>query len=109
MIELDRCVGRADLASDARKAGSELTRYRERLATFERWGLRTCADLAALPRADIHARMGPAGVRLHQAASGEDVAPLVPSADAPVFADRVELEWPIEGLEPLSFAPRRIA
>jgi protein ImuB len=107
VIELDRCVGCADVASDTRKAGSELTRYRECLATFERWGLRTCADLATLPRADIHARMGPAGVRLHQAATGEDVAPLVPSADARVFADRADLEWPIEGLEPLSFVLAR--
>jgi protein ImuB len=84
-----------------------LTTYRERLATFERWGIRTCADLAVLSRPDIHARMGPAGVRLHQAACGEDVAPLVPTGDARVFADRVELEWPIEGLEPLSFVLAR--
>lgn len=84
-----------------------LTTYRERLATFERWGIRTCADLAALPRADIHARMGPAGVRLHRAACGEDVAPLAPADEVRVFADRVELEWPIEGLEPLSFVLAR--
>jgi protein ImuB len=51
--------------------------------------------------------MGPAGIRLHQAAVGEDVAPLVPVDDARVFADRVELEWPIEGLEPLSFVLAR--
>lgn len=81
--------------------------YRERLATFERWGIRTCGDLAALPRADIHTRMGPVGVRLHQAASGEDVGPLVPADDVPVFGDRMELDWPIEGLEPLSFVLAR--
>jgi protein ImuB len=63
--------------------------------------------VAALPRADLHARMGPMGVRLHQAACGEDVQPLVP-ADEPVsFVDRLELEWPIEGLEPLSFVLSR--
>jgi protein ImuB len=84
-----------------------LTIYRERLATFERWGIRTCADLAALPRADVHARMGASGVRLHQAACGEDVSPLVPIDEAPVFVDRVDLEWPIEGLEPLSFVLAR--
>jgi protein ImuB len=84
-----------------------LREFRERLATFERWGLRTCGDLAKLPRADIHARMGPVGVRLHQAAAGEDVAPLVPAAETRLFADRVELEWPIEGLEPLSFVLAR--
>lgn len=85
----------------------QLVNYRERLATFERWGIRTCADLVVLPRADIHARMGPAGVRLHQAAAGEDVAPLVPAGETQLFTDRVELEWPIEGLEPLSFVLAR--
>lgn len=85
----------------------EQGRCQECLATFERWGLRTCGALAALPRADIHARMGVIGVRLHQAASGEDVEPLVPAAEAPVFSDRVELEWPIEGLEPLTFVLAR--
>jgi protein ImuB len=80
---------------------------RAHLATFERWGLRTCGDVAALPRADLHARMGPMGVRLHQAACGEDSEPLAP-ADEPVpFADRLELEWPIDGLEPLSFVLSR--
>jgi protein ImuB len=51
--------------------------------------------------------MGPAGVRLHQAACGEDVAPLTPDEEIIPFADRMELEWPIEGLEPLSFVLSR--
>jgi protein ImuB len=77
------------------------------LATFERWGLRTLGDVAALPRADLHARLGPIGVRLHQAALGEDSAPLVPVSDAVRFVQRLELEWPIDGLEPLSFVLAR--
>jgi protein ImuB len=80
---------------------------RDRLATFARWGIRTCGDLAALVRADIQTRMGPVGVRLHQAACGEDVVPLVPVDEPRVFADRVVLEWPIEGLEPLAFVLAR--
>ena len=51
--------------------------------------------------------MGPVGVRLHQAACGEDVAPLVPVDPVKVFVDRLELEWPIEGLEPLAFVLAR--
>jgi protein ImuB len=81
--------------------------YREHFATFARWGLRTLGDIAALPRGDIHARMGGAGVRLHQAALGEDITPLVPVAEAAPFIDRQALEWPIEGLEPLSFVLAR--
>lgn len=84
-----------------------LSDYRDRLATFERWGIRTCGDLAALPRADIHARMGPVGVRLHQAATGEDAGPLVPRDEATVFGSRLDLDWPIDGLEPLAFVLAR--
>ena len=80
----------------------------EHLVTLARWGLRTLGDLARLPRADLHARLGPAGVRLHQAACGEDAVPLVPAGAAPRFLERVELEWPVEGLEPLSFVLGRL-
>jgi protein ImuB len=78
------------------------------LAIFERWGLRTLGDLASLPRGNLRARLGPTGVRLHQAACGEDVTPLVPTVDPPAFVERIELEWPIEGLEPLSFVLSRL-
>jgi protein ImuB len=71
------------------------------------WGLRTFGDLARLPRGDLHARLGPIGVRLHQTACGEDIAPMVPVAEAPRFVERIELEWPIDGLEPLSFVLAR--
>ncbi|HYN07606.1 MAG TPA: hypothetical protein VES67_09470 [Vicinamibacterales bacterium] len=77
------------------------------LAIFERWGLRTLGDLARLRRADLHARLGPLGVRLHQAASGEDTAPLVPIEELHRFVNRLDLEWPIDGLEPLSFVLAR--
>jgi len=83
------------------------TPYADVLSTLARWGLRTCGDLASLPRADIHARLGPAGMRLHQAACGEDVAPLTPIGEMVPFTDRMELEWPIDGLEPLSFVLSR--
>jgi protein ImuB len=67
----------------------------------------TLGDLARLPRADITSRLGLAGARLHQAAWGEDDVPLVPSEETPRFVERVELEWPVEGLEPLSFVLAR--
>src|SRR5262245_35754778 len=77
------------------------------LAIFERWGLRTLGDPAGLRRADLHARLGPLGVRLLQAASGEDTTPLVPIEEPRRFVNRLDLEWPIEGLEPLSFVLAR--
>jgi len=78
------------------------------LSIFERWGLRTLGDLARLSRADLRTRLGPPGVRMHEAACGEDPVPLVPSDEPPRFLERLELEWPIEGLEPLSFVVGRL-
>src|SRR5260221_6349086 len=73
------------------------------LALLARWGLHTLGDLARLPRAEIRTRLGDLGGQLHQAACGEDVAPLVPADEPKRYAERLELEWPVEGLEPLSF------
>ena len=78
------------------------------LDAFERWGLRTLAQVAKLPRADVHARLGEEGVRLHQASRGEDWSPLVPAGAAEQFLERLVLEWPIEGLESLTFVLSRL-
>lgn len=79
----------------------------ETLSVLATWGLSTLGDLARLPRADVRTRLGETGARLHQAACGEDDAPLVPADAPPVFMSRMELEWPVEGLEPLSFVLAR--
>jgi protein ImuB len=78
------------------------------LSICDRWGLVTLGDLARLPRAEVLTRMGPVGARLHQAACGEDATPMVPTGEAPRFIERMELEWPVEGLEPLSFVLARL-
>ncbi|MQA30612.1 MAG: hypothetical protein GEU82_12385 [Luteitalea sp.] len=78
------------------------------LPVVSRWGLRTLGELAALPAADLRARLGPQGVRWHAMACGEDVRPLVPSCPDERFASSMELEWPIEGAEPLSFVLTRL-
>jgi protein ImuB len=80
----------------------------EALSICDRWGLATLGDLARLPRAEVLTRMGPVGARLHQAACGEDATPMVPTGEAPRFVERMELEWPVEGLEPLSFVLARL-
>jgi protein ImuB len=80
----------------------------ECLEILQRWGLRTLGDLARLPRGDLRARLGPDGVRLHQAASGEDECPLAPIDEAVRFTERTVLEWPIDGLEPLAFVVGRM-
>jgi protein ImuB len=76
--------------------------------TLERWGIATLADLAALPAADLSSRLGRRGVALQRLSRGLDPQPFVPDADVPRFIGRLELEWPIDALEPLSFVFARL-
>ena len=78
------------------------------LSTFRRWGLRTLGEVAALPAAAVAARLGQEGVRWQRLARGEDPRPLLPVAPEERFEQALELEWPIEGLEPLSFVLGRL-
>jgi protein ImuB len=76
--------------------------------TLRRWGLRTLGDLAALPADDVAARLGQTGIAWQRRARGEDPAPLVPSVPEERFEQALDLEWPIDGLEPLSFVLARL-
>jgi protein ImuB len=92
------------------RSGQEAARARHTQAfdMARRWGLTTIGELAALAAPDLSARMGQEGVWIQQIARGVDRAPLVPDPDVPRFFERVELEWPIETLEPLSFVLARL-
>ena len=83
-------------------------RIPDRIATFRRWGLRTLGDLAALPSDDLAARLGRQDVDWQRLARGEDARPLVPAVPEERFEQTLELEWPIEELEPLSFVLGRL-
>ena len=80
----------------------------EREETLRGWGLRTLGDLAALPAAGLAERLGPDAPRLRRLARGEDDAPLVATPRPETFACTLELEWPVDGLEPLSFILARM-
>jgi protein ImuB len=96
---------------------SDIVRARQRrakadptpLTTLRRWGLRTLGDLAGLPPPELAARLGREGPVLQAIARGEDHGPLVPLAPDERFEATLALEWPIEGLEPLSFVLSRLA
>jgi protein ImuB len=75
---------------------------------LRRWGVRTIGELVALPGDEIAARLGQEGVAWQRLARGDDAAPLVPSAPEERFAQALDLEWPIEELEPLSFVLSRL-
>jgi protein ImuB len=80
----------------------------EFIQIFRRWGLRTLGELAALPADDVAARVGQAGVQWQRLARGEDAAPLVPAVPEERFEQALDLEWPIEELEPLAFVLGRL-
>jgi protein ImuB len=75
---------------------------------LRRWGIRTLGAFAALDGADIAARLGQDGVEWQRFARGEDRRPLLPSVPDERFEQALDLEWPIEGLEPLSFVLGRL-
>jgi protein ImuB len=79
-----------------------------RLETFRRWGLTTLGEVASLPMTDLSERMGQQGLMLQQLARGIDLSPLVPDPGVPRFIQTMELEWPIDALEPLSFVLARL-
>jgi protein ImuB len=78
------------------------------IAIFRMWGLSTCGELAALPPHAVAARLGQDGVGWQRLARGEDDAPLVPAIPEERFEQALDLEWPIDGLEPLSFVLGRL-
>ena len=73
-----------------------------------RWGIRTLGEFGALPAADLSSRLGPQALAWQAFARGEDAVPLVPTLPAERFESSLELDWPIEGLEPLSFVLTRL-
>jgi len=76
--------------------------------TLERWGIRRLQDLAALPQLGIAERLGPEGLRLRLLARGEIERKLAALEDPPRFEDELELDYPVDLLEPLAFVLSRL-
>ena len=73
--------------------------------TLAAWGIRSLGQLAALPARPLAARLGQSGLHLQAQARAEYRHLLVPAedpADAPL-CESIELEHPVELLEPLLF------
>ena len=79
-----------------------------RLDVLTQWGIRTLGELAALPAAEVSSRLGWQALGWQATARGVDPAPLVPTPPEERFEAAIELEWPIEELEPLSFVLTRL-
>lgn len=78
------------------------------LDTLRRWGVRTLGQLAALPAGEVYERLGARGILWQRLARGDESTPLVPWIPEDPFEDALDLDWPIEGLEPLSFVLGRL-
>ncbi len=78
------------------------------LAPLAKWGIRTLGAFAALAGPEVFERLGDRGLQWQALARGVDARPLVPWVDEVPFEAALELEWPIEGLEPLSFVLARL-
>ncbi len=75
---------------------------------LRRWGIRRIGDLARLPAVELSARLGPEGPRLRRRALGEDEAVFATTPVPESFEMSLDLDWPVEGLEPLSFLLARV-
>jgi protein ImuB len=80
----------------------------ELLETLTRWGIRTCADFAALPEVAVVERLGQEGRRWQLLARGGDRKPLLPKEPPVHFEECMDLEFPIELLDPLMFVLNRL-
>ncbi|HET9400019.1 MAG TPA: DNA polymerase Y family protein [Candidatus Acidoferrales bacterium] len=75
----------------------------ETAGTLERWGIRDCAALAALPVLELSTRLGQEGVRLHLLARGASERSLVLAAPDFHFEEEMDLDDPVAELDPLAF------
>ncbi|MFQ5415512.1 MAG: hypothetical protein ACE5FL_00540 [Myxococcota bacterium] len=73
----------------------------ERLTSF---GLHTVGDLLALPKRALGTRLGPEVLELIARARGEECELPLSAPDTGAIAEAIDLEFPIDRLEPLRFA-----
>jgi protein ImuB len=80
----------------------------ETLEILQRWGIRTCGDLAQLPLLPLSERLGQEGVRLHEQARGAHHRALTLAQPQISFEEEMALDSAITELEPLSFLLGRL-
>jgi protein ImuB len=76
--------------------------------TFDRWGIRKVRALAALPEVPLIERLGQQGLRLQKLARGATSRDLHLFEPHLIFAESLDLEYPIVLLEPLAFLLNRM-
>ena len=98
--------------AEARQLGDlpveALPATQETFGILDRWGIRTCAALAALPLLDLSERLGQQGAHLHELARGAHNRSLVRAQTSLCFEEEMALEDSVDDLEPLSFILGRL-
>lgn len=80
----------------------------EFVETLHRWGIHTCGEFAGLSEIAIVERLGQEGLRWWRLAQGTDAHHLI-AKDFPVnFEEHMDLESPVDLLEPLLFVLNRL-
>ena len=87
---------------------SSLPITEEMLETLDAWGIRDLLQLAQLPESGIAERFGEAGVYLQRLAKGAIHRPLRAFQPDITYDERIELDHPVELLEPLLFLIARM-
>lgn len=72
------------------------------------WGIRTFGQFAKLPPLGVSARLGEEGIELQYLAAGAGSRQLRAMEEPLRFEEEMELEYPVELLEPLSFVMARL-
>lgn len=80
----------------------------EFVETLKRWGIRTCAEFAALPEISIVERLGQEGLHWWRLARGAEIQPLIAKEFPSHFEEHMDLDSPVELLEPLLFVLNRL-
>jgi protein ImuB len=80
----------------------------ETVETLSRWGVHTCAAFADLPVLQLSERLGQEGVRLHALARGATSRSLAIAEPSHSFQEEMELDDPVEELDPASFLLGRL-
>ncbi len=95
--------------SPEKTSAAEREKFREPiLDTLERWGVRDFRTLALLPEHALASRLGEAGTHLQRMARGAGMRTLVLCEPPLRFEEAMELESPVETLEPLSLVLNRL-
>jgi protein ImuB len=72
--------------------------------TLTRFGVYTVSDLLALPHRALRSRLGPEAMRLVELAQGRETSAPLPVPSSARLLEAIDLEFPIDRLEPLAFA-----